>query len=102
MYVSRLVQIAHCMNLYLPLLYEESLHSLLIHVCSHPWVAVADLDEFLGFGRNPLWDFKKPLEDLMEDALKLNSSKVVPHPFFVVKVLVFQVIVCEVKSVAAG
>ena len=34
---------------------------------------------------------KKPLEDLMEE-VKINFSKVAPCPFFVVKVLVFQVI----------
>jgi len=42
----------------------------------------------------------------MEDALKLNFSKVVLHPLFVVEVLVFQVIKVncagEVRSVAAG
>ena len=36
----------------------------------------------------------------MEDALKLNFLKVVPHPFFVVEVLVFQVI--EVNCVRLG
>ena len=45
-------------------------------------------------GRNPLWDFKKFPEDLMEDALKLKflEGSATPGPFFVVEVLVFQVI----------
>jgi len=36
----------------------------------------------------------------MEDVLKLNFSKVVPRPFFVVEVLVFQVI--QVNCVRLG
>ena len=37
-------------------------------------------------------DYRKPLEDLMEDALKLKFLEGSATPLFVVEVLVFQVI----------
>ena len=37
-------------------------------------------------GQNPLWNFRKSPKDLMEDALKLKFSKVVPRPFLVVEI----------------